>query len=349
MIPRPFFAQDDRNLRQIGWWLIIVAALVFVIILVGGATRLTQSGLSIVEWKPVSGVLPPLSDAAWLEEFAAYQATPEYLQLNQGMTVEEFKGIYWWEFWHRNLGRLIGLAFALPLLFFIAKRRIPPDLKPRMFILLALGAAQGLLGWYMVQSGLVDRPSVSHLRLTAHLFMAVLLLSALVWPAWQVLKAPVLAGAEDQKPGSFMFGFTVLVALQLALGALTAGLDAGYIYNDWPLMGAGLIPGEAFATSPFYDDPATVQFLHRITAYEIFILAFIPLYKVKRTGGAGCLKMLSIGLIHLVLLQVVLGIVTLVMNVPVALGVLHQGLGIALFVYCLYFIFALRGQRYGRA
>lgn len=346
MIPRLFFAQDDKNLRQIGWWLIIVATLVFVMILVGGATRLTQSGLSIVEWKPISGTIPPLSEEAWLEEFAAYQATPEYVQLNQGMTLEEFKGIYWWEYSHRLLGRLIGLAFALPLLFFIAKRRIPPDLKPRMFILLTLGATQGLLGWYMVQSGLIDRPSVSHLRLTAHLFMAVLLLSALVWTAWQALKVPVLNHPEDKKLGSFMFGLTVLVALQLALGALTAGLDAGYIYNDWPLMGAGLVPGEAFSIAPFYDDPATVQFLHRMTAYLIFIAAWVPLIVSVRGRRPACAKDLGLGLGVLAALQVLAGIITLVLNVPVALGVLHQGLGIALFVYCLYFVFALMGKQY---
>ena len=352
MIPKPFFTQDDKSLLQIGWWLLIVGALVFVMILVGGATRLTQSGLSIVEWKPISGTIPPLSEEAWLEEFAAYQAYPEYQQLNQDMTVEEFKGIFWWEFWHRNLGRLIGLAFALPLLFFMGKHRIPPDLKPRMFILLTLGAAQGLLGWYMVQSGLVDRPSVSHLRLTAHLFMAVLLLSALVWTAWQVLKAPVARGQgtkeRAERLGGYMVAFTGLVAVQLALGAMTAGLDAGMIYNQWPNMGAGLIPADLFGTSPFYNDPTTVQFFHRITAYLIVAMAFILFLDIRRNGGLACVRTLSVGLIYLVVLQAALGILTLLMTVPVILGLMHQGLGIVLFIYCLYFIFALRGQHYAQ-
>ena len=347
MIPKPFFSQDDPNLRTVGWWLMAVAALVFIMILVGGATRLTGSGLSMVDWQPISGALPPISAEDWQAEFTAYQQYPEYQQLNQDMTLEEFKGIFWWEYAHRLLGRLIGLAFALPLLFFLWKRMIPPELKIRMFFLLALGAAQGLLGWYMVQSGLGTTPAVSHLRLLAHLTLAMVLLSALLWTAWQMLKAPVLSQAKTKTRwltpvvGTVM----VLIALQLALGALTAGLGAGQIYNHWPLMGTGFIPGDLFGISPFYDDPTTVQFFHRLLGYLIFFVGDIPVVLALVQKRAGCLLGLGLGLTILIAVQVFLGVFTLVHGVPAHLGVAHQGLGIALFLYCLYFMFALEGEQ----
>jgi len=353
MIPKPFFEQKDPHLRQIGWWLIIVAALVFAMFLVGGATRLTQSGLSIVEWKPIAGTIPPLSEEAWMEEFAAYQAYPEYVKLNQGMSLDEFKGIYWWEFWHRNLGRLIGLCFMLPLLFFIAKRRIPPDLKPRMFVLLILGAAQGALGWWMVASGLIDRPSVSHYRLAAHLAMAVLLLSALLWTAGQVLQARVLGEKKERILTPFMTGFTALIAIQLIWGAFVAGLDAGYLYNDWPLMAGHFTPEDMWRLSPawlnFLDNQGGVQFIHRMIAYLLFFLADIPLLIAIFSKRPKCVITLSVGLAGLVFLQVLVGIITLMMVVPVSLGVLHQGLGILLYAYALYFVFACRGKVYGQS
>lgn len=351
MIPGPFFEQKDKNLRRIGWWLIAVAGLVFLMILVGGATRLTESGLSIVEWKPVSGTMPPLSEQEWQQEFGAYQASPEYQKLNRGMTLEEFKGIFWWEFWHRNLGRLIGLVFAFPLLFFIAKRMIPPDLKIRMFVLLALGAGQGLLGWWMVKSGLVDRPSVSHYRLAAHLSMAVLLLSALLWTAWQVLQARTFSAPEDRAFGRFMTGFTGLVAIQLIWGAFVAGLDAGFVYNDWPFMAGTFFPEGMWRMDPKWlnliDNEGTVQFVHRTIAYILVALSFVPLYAAIKGKRPGCMKTLAGGLAGIVSLQVIAGIATLMLVVPVPLGVLHQGLGILVYVTALYFVFACRGKVYG--
>lgn len=348
MIPRPFFQQEQRNLRIIGWWLLAVAGLVFLMILVGGATRLTESGLSIVEWKLASGILPPMSEQAWQAEFEAYRQFPEYRLKNAGMTLEEFKAIYWWEYTHRLLGRLIGLAYALPLLLFIARRMVPQALKFCLFVLLAIGAGQGLLGWYMVESGLIHQPAVSHLRLLAHLSVAVLLLSALAWTGFQVLKARVFTAAEDKRLSPFIAGFSALVALQLAFGVLVAGLDAGFIYNTWPLMGATFVPGEALALEPawrnFIDNPAAVQFAHRTLGYIVLVLSPAPLILAKRWRLSACVRQLS-GILHgLVVLQVVLGIATLVLSVPVALGVLHQGLGVALFLLTLYFLLALRGK-----
>ncbi len=351
MIPRPFFLETDPDLRKIGWWLLIVAAMVFAMILVGGATRLTESGLSIVEWKPISGTIPPLSDEAWEAEFAAYKAYPEYQKLNRGMTIEDFKGIYWWEFWHRNLGRLIGLAFALPLLFFIGKQMIPPDLKMRMFVLLALGAGQGLLGWFMVQSGLVDRPSVSHYRLAAHLAMAVLVLSALLWTAWQVLGARRFDEKEARVYHPFMRGFLALVALQLVYGAFVAGLDAGLIYNDFPLMNGKVFPDGMWDMVPFtanfFDNHGTVQFIHRTFAYLIFLLAWIQLYKAYRLGASKCLKDLSKILAGVVTVQFFLGVTTLLTGVEPILGVMHQGMGIVLFATGLYFVYATGNRGHG--
>lgn len=331
----------------------LVAAMVFLMIIVGGATRLTQSGLSIVEWKPLSGTLPPMSTEAWAAEFQAYQAYPEFQQRGQGMTLDDFKGIYWWEYSHRLLGRLIGLIFALPLLYFMAKRMIPQDLKMRMFFLLALGAGQGFLGWYMVQSGLVDRPSVSHYRLAAHLGMAVLLFSALLWTAWQVLGARQFEAPRDRFFGGFMRGLLALVSLQLIYGAFVAGLDAGLIYNEFPLMGGNVYPTEMWALTPgtanLFDNPATVQFIHRTFAYLIFILAFLGLFKAYQMDTSACLKTLFKGLTLIVTLQFFLGIATLLTGVEPILGVMHQGLGIVLFGVVLYFVFACQGKNYGQS
>ncbi|TDI61894.1 MAG: heme A synthase [Alphaproteobacteria bacterium] len=344
MIPKPFFSEQNPDTRKVGMWLLAVAGLVFLMILVGGATRLTGSGLSMTDWQPISGTLPPLSAADWQAEFEAYQQFPEYQELNSDMTLAEFKGIFWWEYSHRLLGRLIGLAFALPLLFFMARRMIPAPMKIRMFVLLSLGAVQGLLGWYMVQSGLGSEPAVSHLRLLAHLSLALLLLSALLWAAGQILRAPVISDGAGDALEPFLFGFTALVGIQVALGVLVAGLDAGLIYNQWPAMGSGFIPGDLFGTAPWYSDATTVQFLHRITAYLVFLGALGLFFNIRRSGGPRCLYTLAHALLGLVTVQVILGILTLVYNVPVILGVLHQGFGILLFLTALYFLFAILGR-----
>lgn len=347
IFPRPLFRETDPALKKIGFWLLAVAALVFAMILVGGATRLTHSGLSIVEWEPVSGVIPPLSEADWQAEFQRYQAFPEYKLVNQGMSLDEFKGIFWWEYAHRLLGRIIGLAFALPLLYFIARKMLPLALKGRLFIILALGIGQGALGWYMVQSGLQHEPAVSHYRLLAHLALAVVLLSALLWTAWEVLKVPVFAPKGAATLLTPVTLIAVLVGFQLALGVLVAGLKAGYILNDWPWMGGRFVPDGMFALEPawrnFLDNPVTVQFLHRLTGYLVFAAAFIPLALAFKRKLAPCAVFSGWVLVDLALIQAALGILTLVFDVPAALGVLHQGFGVVLFLYALYLVYAWRG------
>jgi heme a synthase len=347
VLPKPFFKETDPNLRRIGFWLLVVAGLVFAMILVGGATRLTHSGLSIVEWQPVSGIVPPLNDADWQAEFQRYQAFPEYQLINRGMSLDEFKGIFWWEYAHRLLGRLIGLAFALPLLYFIGKRLVPPALKGRLFVLLALGAGQGLLGWYMVQSGLEHEPAVSHYRLLAHLGLAIVLLSALLWTAWQVLKAPVFSEAKDRRLATPVTIIAMLIGFQLCLGVLVAGLKAGYIANDWPWMNGRMVPDGLFLLEPairnFTGNPVLVQFLHRLTGYAVFVAAWVPLILAWRGKMSRCVILASGFLADLAILQVVLGVLTLVFVVPPALGVLHQGVGVLLFLYALYLVYALRG------
>lgn len=334
-------------MRKIGFWLLGVAALVFAMILVGGATRLTHSGLSIVEWEPISGVIPPLNETDWQAEFLRYQAFPEYRLVNQGMSLDEFKGIFWWEYAHRLLGRIIGLTFALPLLYFIAKRLVPLALKGRLFLILALGLGQGILGWTMVQSGLVHEPAVSHLRLLAHLALAVVLLSALLWTSWEVLKVPVFGEPRGRGLGPVVNVLAVLIGFQLALGVLVAGLKAGYVLNDWPRMGGAFLPDSMLALEPawrnFLDNPVTVQFLHRMTGYLVFAAAWVPLVLAFKRKLAPCAVFSCWILVDLALIQAVLGILTLVYGVPPVLGVLHQGFGVALFLYTFYLVYAWRG------
>ena len=250
--------------RAIGIWLLLIAGMVFAMVVLGGITRLTQSGLSMVEWRPVTGWLPPLTQDAWQQAFAAYQKFPEYEKLNSGMTLAEFKGIYWLEYLHRLWGRFIGLAFALPFLFFLARGWIDRRLGWKLFGVFALGGAQGALGWYMVKSGLVDRPDVSQYRLVAHLGLAMLIYGYLLWVAFGLL-API-AQPHRRRPGSPAprLGSHGLVLVTVLAGGFVAGLDAGFAYNTFPLMDGELIPSQLFATTPswraFFEDVTTVQF-----------------------------------------------------------------------------------------
>ena len=325
----PLYTRNPDS-RAIGIWLLVMAFLVFAMIVVGGATRLTESGLSMVDWKPVRGVIPPLNEAEWAEEFAAYQQYPEYKLVNRGMSLDAFKSIFWWEFSHRMLGRLIGLAFALPLLFFIAKRMVRVELKMTLFALFALGAAQGLLGWYMVQSGLVDEPSVSQYRLAAHLGLALILMAALLWVALGLLRpADGVVGAWHPMWNISLL-FTALIFLQCLLGALVAGLDAGIVYNTWPLMAGSFIPPGLLEFSPWYlnftESPLTVQFDHRMVAYGIFVLGLYVFLKA-RAGSDDGIRRAAHAVFGLIILQVILGIMTLIMAVPIGLGTLHQAGG----------------------
>lgn len=318
----------DANRRTIRIWLGVVIATLFCLVLVGGATRLTDSGLSITEWKPIHGAIPPLSVAEWQEEFQLYQQIPEYQQINQGMTLDEFKAIFWWEWGHRLLARLIGLVFALPLMFFWLTGRIERQLRMPLVGLLALGGFQGFIGWWMVSSGLSERVDVSQYRLATHLIIACLIFSGCVW-----IMRSLTPHSSDAAPtaGSRRFA-GILVALtifQIYLGALVAGLDAGYAYNTWPLMDGSLIPTDLFIQQPWwinlFENPKTVQFVHRIGAYLLFAAALLHMAQSLKADAETTHTRRSVVLFALVSIQAVIGIVTLITQVPLHAGLTHQG------------------------
>jgi len=316
-----------RARRPIAYWLLGVAALVFAMVVVGGATRLTESGLSITEWKLVTGTLPPLSEEAWLEEFGKYKQIPQYELVNKGMSLAEFKYIYWWEWGHRLLGRFIGFAYALPFFFFLLTKRVEKPLVWRLWGLLALGGLQGAMGWFMVMSGLTERVSVSQYRLTAHLGLAFLIFGASLWVALDLLRGTLgqkIAWSGTAKRAGVLAG---LVFSQVLLGGFVAGLRAGLSYNTWPLMDGRIVPRGLFDLSPwwinFFENHILVQFNHRMMAYAVFVFALYHLFTLKREARA--VKMSGHILMAAILTQAVLGIWTLLAVVPVSLGVIHQG------------------------
>ncbi len=316
-------------------WLGLVVALTFSMIIIGGLTRLTDSGLSITEWKPVTGAMPPLSQGAWQEEFEKYKQIPEYQLQNRGMSLAEFQFIYWWEWGHRQLGRTLGLAFALPLLAFWAMGWIPRQLRGRMVLILVLGGLQGFVGWWMVSSGLTENVDVSHYRLAAHLGLAFVLFGALVWTLADVA-AP---RTPRQSPRWIMPAtsvFAVLIFAQIILGALVAGLDAGRIYTDWPLMGGQFVPQAYGAISPWWADAfenrASVQFHHRMMAYALVAIAVglaVAIWRATTHGDP--LRRYAVFLLGAVGAQTILGVITLVHAAPLSLSAFHQGLAAILF------------------
>ena len=325
--------------RSIGRWLAVWAAMVAVLVLIGGATRLTESGLSITEWQPVSGVIPPLNDAAWAAEFARYREIPQYRLLHQGMSLAEFKTIFLWEYAHRLWARLLGVALGFPLLWFAVRRRLPRDVWPRLVGLLVLLGLQGALGWWMVESGLSQRTSVSQYRLAAHLLTALALYAFTVWTAAELI-APrgERAAMADRGLSAGLAALAALVPLTAGSGAFVAGLHAGKIYNTFPLMGAGLVPAEYGQLRPWwrnlFENPAAVQFDHRAIATATFALAMWVSYRAVRSTNRR-LRRATRFVFAAVLLQVTLGIATLLTGVPVALGVAHQAGAVLLFTAAL--------------
>ncbi|WP_341760298.1 COX15/CtaA family protein [Candidatus Endowatersipora endosymbiont of Watersipora subatra] len=307
-------------------WLYSIAILVSIMIVVGGATRLTDSGLSITEWAPLSGIIPPLSLSDWLEEFEKYQTTTEFKTINNLITLDEFKSIYWWEWTHRFLGRFIGCLVVIPMMIFWVSGHLNHWLKLRLIFLLFLGSLQGVIGWWMVESGLFGQVDVSHLRLAVHLTLACLVLSLTIWLAQSVdvySWNPVLS--------NLVLGFVLLfmIFVQIFLGGLVAGLDAGMSYNTWPLMNGNFFPQDLWSTNlrddlTWIDNIAIVQFLHRLTSYFIFILSLIHVLQLKCRN----MKLIHVrrcwGIVFLILIQVLLGIVTLVSQVPIEAALLHQ-------------------------
>jgi cytochrome c oxidase assembly protein subunit 15 len=322
-------------------------------IVVGGVTRLTHSGLSITEWQPIVGTLPPLDAADWDEAFAKYQQTPEYQQVNKGMALDDFKGIFWWEYWHRLLGRLIGVAFFVPLVWFAVRRMIPPGYAGRLAAVFVLGGLQGALGWYMVQSGLVDDPRVSQFRLTAHLTLAFVILGAMWWIALSLLmpartgmaKRPVRDRARSAQ--RWAGAFAALVVLMVMSGGLVAGIRAGFAYNTFPLMHGQWVPAEILLLEPWWKNlfynMATVQFVHRLTAWTLAVAAPIVWWRVHRNPDAS--KRARAGatlLVAMLAVQVALGIMTLLHVVPLPLAAAHQAGAVLLFVLALNLAHATR-------
>ena len=301
-------------------------------VLVGGATRLTESGLSIVEWKPVTGTLPPLTHAQWAQAFEGYKTIPQYRELNAGMSLDEFKTIFWWEWSHRLLGRVIGVAYLLPFLWFLWRGALSADLKRRLWVIFGLGALQGAVGWWMVASGLTQRVEVSQLRLATHLVLALLIYAAIVWTLRRLGERP-----PSVAPSRLKITGVVLLALtfvQLYLGALVAGLRAGRVYNTWPEIDGALIPSAArlWFEAPWwrnlFDNTLTVQFEHRMVAYALFALAILHALDAIRSRAGTAVSNGALWLAAAITLQAVLGILTLLHQVPIVLALTHQAVAI---------------------
>ena len=320
----PYWAVMEQTLSpsqaaapQVRLWLYVIAFLVFCMVIVGGATRLTDSGLSITEWRPLLGAIPPLNEADWLAAFEKYQLIPEYQIQNRGMELGDFKFIYWWEWTHRFLGRFIGVAFVVPLLYFAFTRKIEHRLWPRLLVLFVLGGLQGALGWYMVSSGLIDRIDVSQYRLAAHLTLAASIFAAILW---------VAAGTNAQRhsPSSpddwFALSLVALILLQIAAGGFVAGLDAGQGYATWPKMDGQWIPSGLLQMAPgwrnFFENAMTVQFDHRLLAYFILLATLIHAWR--------SFTLSAMILAYAVFTQACLGVLTLLLHVQLAVALIHQ-------------------------
>ncbi len=327
-----------RDRRAIRWWLYMVCGLIFLMVIVGGATRLTDSGLSITEWKPIHGAIPPLSAAEWDEEFAKYREIPEYQLINKGMSLDEFKGIFWWEWGHRQLGRLIGVAYFFPFIWFWARGRVERPLKPKLLIGFALGAVQGGLGWWMVASGLSERVDVSQYRLAIHLTMACVIFAYLLAIARDL--APMKPAYSALPERSVVWGAGVVLALvflQIFMGGFVAGLDAGLSFNSWPLMDGRIIPQGLLVMSPkwlnFFENVAMVQFQHRLGAYALFVACAMLTYRVYMVEGARELRPLARLLMASVTVQALLGIATLLKHVPFDYALAHQGMAVVVLAF----------------
>lgn len=335
--------------RAMAIWLLTVAGLVFLMVMLGGATRLTQSGLSMVHWQ-FAGALPPIDDAQWMAEFERYKLFPEYQKINRGMALGEFKTIYWFEYSHRMLGRLIGLAFALPFAWFLIRGQVARGLLPKLTGLLVLGGLQGLVGWWMVKSGLVDRPDVSHYRLTVHLGLAFAIFGALLWVALDLLPPPRSKMAASASGLRGWAGLVVLlVFVQSLLGGLVAGLNAGLVYNTFPLMDGMLFPPELFQATPWWrnllENPVTLQFNHRLGALILSIVIIAVWLHTRRVDLDRSSRRAVDGLLVALIGQAALGILTLLYMVPVVLGVAHQGGALVLLASAIVVAHRLRRAR----
>jgi len=327
--------RELHNRKLVRNWLYVVLVVLFALIMVGGATRMTGSGLSITEWKPIHGVIPPLNHTEWQEEFEKYQQIPQYEQINKDMTLDEFKGIFWWEWAHRLLARGVGFLVAIPLVFFWLSGRLERGLKPRLAGLLVLGGLQGAVGWWMVASGLTERVSVSQYRLAVHLTFACVILIAVAYIARGL--ATYTEAAASRAVQRFAGIMVFLVLVQIYLGALVAGLHAGLTYNTWPLMDGAIIPGDLFVIDPawrnLFENPKTVQFIHRMFAYTVLMVAIWHALATRQTLPGTTHARRAWVLVGLVLVQAGIGVATLLTQAHMHWALLHQGFAVFVLIF----------------
>jgi heme a synthase len=336
------------NRKAVGIWLLMIAAIIAGMVTIGGLTRLTGSGLSITEWDPIMGAIPPLTNTAWMEAFHKYQQIPQYIHENEGMTLAAFKGIFWWEWTHRLLGRLLGVLFFVPFLWFAWRGDIPRRGYARMVLLFALGGLQGFVGWWMVESGLEVRTSVSQYRLAIHLGVALILLLAILWTAFEYLrpKRPCTVAAPFAKWAGMLVG---LVYVQMLLGAVVAGLHAGLMYNTWPSMNGHFAPEDVWFVQPwwlnFTENPGLAQFDHRIGAYIVALSVAAIWWLGLRAKLEGLARASGTLLLVIVGAQIVLGIETLLNQAPIALSAIHQATAVALLATALWHFYEVSGRK----
>lgn len=342
----------ERNNRQLAIWLFVICAMIYCMILLGGATRLTESGLSMVDWKPIMGIVPPIGEAEWQATFEKYQQFPEYQKINKnrGMDLQGFKSIFYFEYGHRVLGRLIGLAFLLPFLYFLVKGKIQRKLTTRFIAMFILGGLQGVLGWYMVKSGLVNNPAVSQYRLTAHLGAAMAIYVFIFWTALNLIRPQTVNVGVPAKLQRKALAITAIIVIMILSGGFVAGTDAGFVFNTFPLMYDHFAPPGMYALSPFYmnwfENVATIQFNHRIIAYVLCLMIPVFWFMSKRYALAERSKTIINLLLVMLIIQIILGISTLLLVVPVSLGVMHQGGALLLLTLALMVNHELRGNSF---
>ncbi len=339
---------DAAARRQVAAWLFVCCAMVFATLVVGGVTRLTHSGLSIVEWQPIVGTIPPLTDADWHQVFEKYQQTPEYQKVNRGMSLGEFKYIFYWEYFHRLLGRSIGLVFLLPFLYFVFRRRVDAALLPKLTGIFVLGGLQGAMGWYMVKSGLVDNPRVSQYRLTAHLGLAFIIFAAMLRVALDLRarRGDGWAGESLRRLQRFATGLALLIFFMVLTGGIVAGIRAGLAYNTFPLMNGHVVPPEILMLEPwylnFFNNMATVQFVHRTIAWLLALIVPYFWFKLRQVDTGPRARIASNWLLLSLAVQIALGITTLLYVVPVPLAAAHQAGAMVVFGIMLWVSHELR-------
>jgi cytochrome c oxidase assembly protein subunit 15 len=328
-------------------WLFACAAMILAMVVIGGITRLTESGLSITEWKPLTGVVPPLSDRQWEESFKLYRQIPEYRITHAGMSLADYKAIYWWEFVHRLWGRLIGIAFAVPLAIFLLRKRIRPGLAPWLCLLLLLGGLQGVLGWYMVSSGLSQRTDVSQYRLAAHFGLGILLFAAVLWTALSQIRPAPVAAHDGGRLRPWLLCTLLLIGVTMMAGAFVAGLDAGFVYNSFPWMGEGLVPPDYSASGlsfwiNAFENPPAAQFHHRLLAM-MTLGSVLLLWLSGRRMDLPAMARIALGSFALAAVgQVILGVLTLLLVVPIPIAALHQAGAMLLLSLGLWTLLELR-------